>query len=201
MLALCASASVRSVPMMSIGGTPATFPPLRPHMRFLAATASRLAPLASRQKATVFPSLDSRDAGAEPFHRTWKARIAQQPARAARGTRQLVLGSLGVWLVAALLRGGLAMASGGYVPSGPRPNMKKQELVVRGVLWGFLFLLAAILAGAETAITTLWPWKVWAISHMTSAFDSSAFASALISCFKLMKSGERVCVGVLALYR
>ncbi|EOD12141.1 hypothetical protein EMIHUDRAFT_464911 [Emiliania huxleyi CCMP1516] len=38
--------------------------------------------------------------------------------------------------------------------------MEGGELAGRAALWMLLFSLAAVFAGAETAITTLWPWKV-----------------------------------------
>ena len=55
----------------------------------------------------------------------------------------------------------LALASGGLGPAtAPAVPLSKAALATRGVLWIVLFSLAALFAGAETAITTLWPWKV-----------------------------------------
>ena len=45
----------------------------------------------------------------------------------------------------------------GQKRSGP---LSRQQLMLRLLLWASMFCVAAILAGAETAITTLWPWKM-----------------------------------------
>ena len=42
----------------------------------------------------------------------------------------------------------------------PDTPLTSRQLAARLVLWAVLFSTAALLAGAETAITTLWPWKV-----------------------------------------
>ena len=42
----------------------------------------------------------------------------------------------------------------------PDVPLKSRELLAKLLLWAVLFSTAALLAGAETAITTLWPWKV-----------------------------------------
>ena len=63
-------------------------------------------------------------------------------------------------LVGALIlpRLALAASAGGVtLSSGP---LSQPQLVVRMMIWFFLFSMAALFAGAETAITTLWPWKV-----------------------------------------
>ena len=63
-------------------------------------------------------------------------------------------------LVGALIIPRLALASsagGVTLSSGP---LSQPQLVVRMIIWFFLFSMAALFAGAETAITTLWPWKV-----------------------------------------
>eukprot|EP00292_Cryptomonas_paramecium_P001092 CAMPEP_0113668318 /NCGR_PEP_ID=MMETSP0038_2-20120614/3931_1 /TAXON_ID=2898 /ORGANISM="Cryptomonas paramecium" /LENGTH=375 /DNA_ID=CAMNT_0000584043 /DNA_START=410 /DNA_END=1534 /DNA_ORIENTATION=- /assembly_acc=CAM_ASM_000170 len=51
------------------------------------------------------------------------------------------------------------MASQGQHTTGLTPP------VWRMVLWAVLFMISACLAGAETAITTLWPWKVKKIAE------------------------------------
>jgi len=80
---------------------------------------------------------------------------------------------LGAWLCAALVHSGVALASGGMaVSAGPRIAMGRQELIVRTALWSLLFSLAAVLAGAETAITTLWPWKVKQLAAEDEIFES-----------------------------
>jgi len=54
-----------------------------------------------------------------------------------------------------------AVASGGMGPvSVPTTPLTSRQLAARLVLWAVLFSMGALLAGAETAITTLWPWKV-----------------------------------------
>jgi hypothetical protein len=63
-------------------------------------------------------------------------------------------------LVGALIIPRLALASsagGVTLSSGP---LSQPQLVVIMIIWFFLFSMAALFAGAETAITTLWPWKV-----------------------------------------
>ena len=42
----------------------------------------------------------------------------------------------------------------------PEVPLSTRDLLGRLLLWAALFSTAALLAGAETAITTLWPWKV-----------------------------------------
>jgi len=55
---------------------------------------------------------------------------------------------------------GAVFASGAVLSSGPSGPLTRAALVTRLVMWVIMFLTAALLAGAETAITTLWPWKV-----------------------------------------
>jgi len=66
------------------------------------------------------------------------------------------------WVAGVVLRGGVAFASGGgnVAASLAKGRMSRSELIGRTVLWAVLFTFAALFAGAETAITTLWPWKV-----------------------------------------
>ena len=59
-----------------------------------------------------------------------------------------------------LLRRALAMGGGGAAAAGPVVPMDGSTLLLRLVLWAGLFTTAALLAGAETALTTLWPWKI-----------------------------------------
>eukprot|EP00316_Scyphosphaera_apsteinii_P023250 CAMPEP_0119325514 /NCGR_PEP_ID=MMETSP1333-20130426/66003_1 /TAXON_ID=418940 /ORGANISM="Scyphosphaera apsteinii, Strain RCC1455" /LENGTH=574 /DNA_ID=CAMNT_0007333527 /DNA_START=38 /DNA_END=1762 /DNA_ORIENTATION=- len=73
---------------------------------------------------------------------------------------RLWLGAVSWFVVTIVLRSSLALATGVVLPSEPRPDLRRNELAVRFVLWFSLFSLAAMLAGAETAITTLWPWKI-----------------------------------------
>jgi len=55
-------------------------------------------------------------------------------------------------------RAAVAASAGGVsLSSGP---LSRPQLVTRLCLWFCLFTVAAMFAGAETAITTLWPWKV-----------------------------------------
>ena len=54
----------------------------------------------------------------------------------------------------------LALASGGLPVTVPAVPLSNGALLVRLALWFVLFSSAALFAGAETAITTLWPWKV-----------------------------------------
>lgn len=70
--------------------------------------------------------------------------------------------AIACWLLSLFLRKGLAMASGGgnVAASLAKDRMGQTELIARTALWGVLFTFAAVFAGAETAITTLWPWKV-----------------------------------------
>ena len=42
----------------------------------------------------------------------------------------------------------------------PEVPLSTRDLLGRLLLWAALFSTAALLANAETAITTLWPWKV-----------------------------------------
>ena len=58
------------------------------------------------------------------------------------------------------------------VPEAPISN---RDLVGRLLLWAALFSTAALLAGAETAITTLWPWKVKRLAEEEG--EGSAFAA------------------------
>lgn len=53
-----------------------------------------------------------------------------------------------------------ALASGGLPVSVPSTPLSHSALVARSVLWACLFFTSSLFAGAETAITTLWPWKV-----------------------------------------
>ena len=76
-------------------------------------------------------------------------------------------------LLLMLPRTALASAGGAYtMPASPLP---RTALLLRLALWVFLFTVSAVLAGAETAITTLWPWKVKQLAAADG--DGSPFAS------------------------
>ena len=79
-------------------------------------------------------------------------------------------------VAAVLARCTAAFASAGMgaavVPEAPISN---RDLVGRLLLWAALFSTAALLAGAETAITTLWPWKVKRLAEEEG--EGSAFAA------------------------
>ena len=79
---------------------------------------------------------------------------AQRAATLSR-VRSMLAGAL----LLALPRGA-ALASAGLPASIPAVPLSRPQLLTRLALWGVLFSMAALLAGAETAITTLWPWKV-----------------------------------------
>ena len=65
-----------------------------------------------------------------------------------------------------------AMGGGGGVPEGA--NLDPSTLPLRIALWAVLFVSAAGFAAAETAITTLWPWKIKKI--IAEEGPSSSFA-------------------------
>ena len=72
-----------------------------------------------------------------------------------------------------LLRRALAMGGAGAAAAGPVVPITRSALLTRFALWFTLFTMAALLAGAETALTTLWPWKIKQIAAdegPTSAF-------------------------------
>jgi putative hemolysin len=56
----------------------------------------------------------------------------------------------------------------------PQAPLSNRDLIGRLLLWAALFSTAALLAGAETAITTLWPWKVKRLAEEEG--EGSAFA-------------------------
>jgi len=57
----------------------------------------------------------------------------------------------------------------------PEVPLSTRDLLGRLLLWAALFSTAALLAGAETAITTLWPWKVKRLAEEEG--EDSPFAS------------------------
>ena len=94
--------------------------------------------------------------GHQTVKRSWS--VEQRPAwqkHALRGFRRVPLVLLGALLASP--QGAVASAGAISLDSGP---LTRSQLVGRFALWVVLFSTAAILAGAETAITTLWPWKV-----------------------------------------
>lgn len=75
-----------------------------------------------------------------------------------------------------LLTPALAHASALAVSTGtPAVPLTRPKLFARFLLWSLMFLAAAMFAGAETAITTLWPWKVKQLA--TEEGDNSPFAA------------------------
>lgn len=84
----------------------------------------------------------------------------QGQAMAAALARRLPLAPA-VLVAQALLSPHAALASGGLGGASlPAIPLSRSALLSRLALWLVLFTTAALLAGAETAITTLWPWKV-----------------------------------------
>ncbi|KAL3920895.1 MAG: hypothetical protein SGPRY_005089 [Prymnesium sp.] len=53
-----------------------------------------------------------------------------------------------------------ALAHGAMISGAPSKPLSQSAMISRFVVWFVMFATAALLAGAETAITTLWPWKV-----------------------------------------
>ena len=81
-----------------------------------------------------------------------------------------------VTILATALPRRLALASGGLGPvTAPAVPLTKAALLTRMAMWLVLFSLAALFAGAETAITTLWPWKVKQLAAADG--EGSPFAS------------------------
>tara|TARA_B110001452_G_scaffold8489_1_gene7438 strand:- start:750 stop:2486 length:1737 start_codon:yes stop_codon:yes gene_type:complete len=107
----------------------------------------------------------------QPLRRFARALRSRVPTgRAARPWR-LTLPALAVML----FRCSAAIASGGMaVPDGPVVPLSRGALMARLALWAVLFSTAAVLAGAETAITTLWPWKAKKLAEEEG--ESSPFA-------------------------
>ena len=73
--------------------------------------------------------------------------------------RMLPLAAACLILLLAAPQGALASANAAsYVA--PTEPLSRSAMFTRLCLWYCLFTTSAVLAGAETAITTLWPWKV-----------------------------------------
>ena len=117
-----------------------------------------LAPIASAlQQARLGAGLVAErsggcDAAAGGWGRRWWRRVAGSSSAA-----------ICCWAAGVALRSGSALASGGggsVAAALAKGRMEGGELAGRAALWMLLFSLAAVFAGAETAITTLWPWKV-----------------------------------------
>ena len=117
-----------------------------------------LAPIASAwQQARLEAGLVAErsggcDAAAGGSGRRWWRRVAGSSSAA-----------ICCWAAGVALRSGSALASGGggsVAAALAKGRMEGGELAGRAALWMLLFSLAAVFAGAETAITTLWPWKV-----------------------------------------
>lgn len=99
-----------------------------------------------------------------------RARL-RRPSLWARG-----LGVISLLVVPRLVR---AMGGGGGVPEGA--NLDPSTLPLRILLWAILFVSAAGFAAAETAITTLWPWKIKKIIAEEGPTSSFAPLTADIS--------------------
>ena len=77
--------------------------------------------------------------------------------------KKVLASTLAAALAAAVLKPqkiALAAAATATAAKKAGPLMGQTEMLARSTLWLLYFSLAAVLAGAETAITTLWPWKV-----------------------------------------
>ena len=82
-----------------------------------------------------------------------------QPQPVGRSIGLRMVAALAVWAIVIAGRAGAALATGALPRTDSAVLIGKQELLVRFCIWVGLFSLAALLASAETAITTLWPWK------------------------------------------
>ena len=91
---------------------------------------------------------------------TWRPRV---PLLGTDAAAEVMLGGnhcLPLLVLGVLLPRGITVASTGLGFNSPSLPLTRAQLLARLALWGVLFSIAALLAGAETAITTLWPWKV-----------------------------------------
>lgn len=115
--------------------------------------------------------------------------MARRAARKALMRLPTLLLAAATFLVAAPSR--LALASGGLPANIPAVPLSRPQLITRCILWVCLFSMAALMAGAETAITTLWPWKVKQIAAEEG--DDSPFAALQTDITKVLGT---VLVGV-----
>ena len=154
---------------------PSPLPLLRAHIAPKTSTTRCLPAINDYQRS----KLPAARASCRMAHEAVPASTAPAPLqpRAWRTVRSALL-RLPSLLLAALMIAvprGVALASGGLPASIPAVPLSKSQLLVRLCLWIGLFSMAALFAGAETAITTLWPWKVKQLAAEEG--DDSPFAS------------------------
>jgi hypothetical protein len=85
-----------------------------------------------------------------------------------------------------------AMGGGGALAADA--NLNPSTLPVRILLWAVLFVMAACFAAAETAITTLWPWKIKKI--LAEEGPSSSFSPLQVDISRVLTTlliGVTIC--------